>query len=205
VVDIVGTTSSTSFTWPATFGGRHHSPPYSIFNDYPWGLHPNGTFSWDSQMKVPNLGLLLSQKLRRSYLLQIKPFWNMQGDYLIFPKKDLSNSVLHSQIKDYLTPTLRGFVVRSQIPNLTPIPSFDHNSCTSGFNEQCENTLNIYTSIHFQWYLGGPIWCLFSLPTKALNIRNSHTSAIPKVGVHLGVIGLHPLHFPQIANPMLGL
>jgi hypothetical protein len=35
----------------------------------------------------------------------------------------------------------------------------------------------------------------FSFSTKALNIHNSCTSVIPKVGVHLGVIGLHSLHF----------
>jgi hypothetical protein len=76
-------------------------------------------------------------------------------------------------------------------------------------------------------YLGGSIWCLFAFPTKSLNIHNSRTSAIPKVGMHLGVIGLHPLHSPPfvkmcfttkhtlglmgpctshfIINPMLGL
>ncbi len=52
--------------------------------------------------------------------------------------KDLSNGVLHILIKDYLTPTLRGFMVKSQIPNLTPAPSFDHNSCILGLHEQCE-------------------------------------------------------------------
>jgi hypothetical protein len=62
---------------------------------------------------------------------------------------------------------------------------------------------------------------------KALNIHNSLMSAIPKEGMHLGVIGLHPLHSPPfvkvcfipkhtlglmgpctshlIVNPMLGL
>jgi hypothetical protein len=45
------------------------------------------------------------------------------------PQKDLSNGVFDPPIKDHLTPTLRGLVVGSQIPNLTPNPSFDHNSC----------------------------------------------------------------------------
>jgi hypothetical protein len=71
------------------------------------------------------------------------------------------------------------------------------------------------------------MWCIFPFPTKALNIHNSYTNTIPKVDVHLGIIGLHPLHFPSfvkvcftpkhtldlmglctshlIANPMLGL
>jgi hypothetical protein len=38
------------------------------------------------------------------------------------------------------------------------------------------------------------------LPTKALNIRNFHANATPKVGVHLGVIGLHPLHSPPFVK-----
>jgi hypothetical protein len=73
----------------------------------------------------------------------------------------------------------------------------------------------------------GLIWCFFAFPTKVLNIHNSHMNAIPKVGMHLGVIGLHPLHSPPfvkvcftlqhtlslmgpcishlVTNPMLGL
>jgi hypothetical protein len=120
-----------------------------------------------------------------------------------------------------------GFVVESQISNLTLAPSFDHKLCKSGLNEQCEGTLNIYVSRPFSWYHGGSIWCLFAFSTKALNICNSCTSATLKVGVHLGVIGLHPLHYPPfvrvcftpkhtfgfmgpctshfVTNPMLGL
>ncbi len=79
----------------------------------------------------------------------------------------------------------------------------------------------------FSKVYGGLIWCFFAFPTKAVNICNSHTSAIPKVVLHLGVIGLHPLHYPPfvrvcftlkhifslmgpcishfVTNPMLGL
>ncbi len=38
------------------------------------------------------------------------------------------------------------------------------------------------------------------LSTKVLNIHNSHTSATLKVGVHLGVIRLHPLHSPPFVK-----
>jgi hypothetical protein len=38
------------------------------------------------------------------------------------------------------------------------------------------------------------------LPTKALNIRNFRANATPKVGVHLGIIGLHPLQFPPFVK-----
>jgi hypothetical protein len=34
-------------------------------------------------------------------------------------------------------------MVESQIPILIPAPSFDHNLCKLGLNEQCEGTLNI--------------------------------------------------------------
>jgi hypothetical protein len=36
------------------------------------------------------------------------------------PQKDISNGVLHTPIKNHLTPALKGFVVKNQIPNLTP-------------------------------------------------------------------------------------
>jgi hypothetical protein len=85
-------------------------------------------------------------------------------------------------------------MVGNQIPYLTPTLSFDHNSCKSSLNEQCDGTLSIYTSRPFQWYPRGPMSCIFAFPTKVLNICNSHTSVIPKVGMHLGIIGIHPLH-----------
>jgi hypothetical protein len=33
-------------------GGSHHLPPYNIFCDSPWGLHPNGVF-----FGTPKLGI----------------------------------------------------------------------------------------------------------------------------------------------------
>jgi len=41
---------------------------------------------------------------------------------------------------------------------------------------------------------------LFSFSTKALNICNSCMSVTPKVGVHLGIIGLHLLHSPSFVR-----
>jgi hypothetical protein len=65
------------------------------------------------------------------------------------PQKDLSNGVLQAPIRDHLTPSLRGFVVGSQIPNFTLDPSFDHKLCILVLNEQCKETLGIYTSRPF--------------------------------------------------------
>jgi len=36
-------------------GGSRHLPPYSILCSSPWDLHPNGSFSQDSQSGVPKL------------------------------------------------------------------------------------------------------------------------------------------------------
>ncbi len=82
-MDLIGTILSISFTWPATFVRRHHSPPYSILCASPWGLHPNVIFPQDSQVGVPKLGLLLSQNFRCSHLFQIKFFFKVRGQYLI--------------------------------------------------------------------------------------------------------------------------
>jgi hypothetical protein len=56
-------------------------------------------------------------------------------------QQDLFNGVFFSPIGDDLTPDLRGFVVESQIGNLTLDLSFDHNSCISNVNGQCKGTL----------------------------------------------------------------
>jgi hypothetical protein len=88
VADLVGTTSSTSFTQPTTFGNKCHSPPYNIFYDSPQGPHPNVIFPQDSQVWVSKFGLLLSQNFERSYLFQIKFVLKMQGQHLILLKKN---------------------------------------------------------------------------------------------------------------------
>ncbi len=110
-------------------------------------------------------------------------------------QKDLCNGVLHALIINHLTPNLRGFVVGSQILNLILNPSFDHNSCIWGLNEQWEGTLGIYTLMFFQWYLGGPISCLFAFSTNVLNFWDFRMNVAPKVRVHLGSISCTLRHF----------
>jgi len=83
VMDLVGMTSGTSFTQLATFGRRHHSPPYNIFYAFSWRLYPNVTFPWVFRMGVPKLELLLSLNFRRSYISQIKFVLKVRGQYLI--------------------------------------------------------------------------------------------------------------------------
>jgi len=46
---------TTRHTPRSGLGGSHHLPPYSILYATPPTLHPNGFFSWDSQVGVPKL------------------------------------------------------------------------------------------------------------------------------------------------------
>jgi hypothetical protein len=46
----------------------------------------------------------------------------------------------------------------------------------------------------------GPNLIFFAFPTKVLNIKDSCTRVTPKVGVHLGIIGLHPMHSPPFVK-----
>ncbi len=102
--------------------GSHHLPPYSILCSSPPRLHPNGSFSQDSQVRVP--------KLSRNY-----PGWspgtlrahNSQLNQSCSPRQDLSNDVSHSQIGCREEADSRLLVVGSQTASLTPGPSFAHN------------------------------------------------------------------------------
>jgi len=120
-------------------------------------------------------------------------FWAHNG--FILAHKKIFLAVYSTLQLDLIWPLLS-----RDLWNFTLALSFDHNSCKSSWNEQCESTLSIYTSRPFKWCPRGPIWCLFAFPTKAPNIRNSHMNATLKVGVHFGVIGLHPLHFPPFVR-----
>ncbi len=135
VADLVETTSNTSFTWPATFGRRHHSPPYSILCASPRGLHPNVIFSQDSQVGVPKLGLLLSQNFGRSYISSNQVYFESARAISYSSWKYLSNDVYHAPIGLHLTPDFKGFIIKSQVFYLTHAPSFDCNSCKSCLNE----------------------------------------------------------------------
>jgi hypothetical protein len=70
--------------------------------------------------KVPKLGLLLSWNFGRSYIFQKKTYSEHARAICYSPQKNLSKGVLHYPIIGHLTPSLRGFMVKSQIPNLIP-------------------------------------------------------------------------------------
>ncbi len=130
-------------------GGSHHLPPYSILCSSPPRLHPNGSFSRDSQVGVlklsrvgvpglwtviaprPELGL--GQGLNQSYSSH----------------RELFNAVLHSLRRRQEEVNSRLLMVGSQIDSLTPGPSFAHNLGCRCPNGQCEAILGIYTSRAF--------------------------------------------------------
>jgi hypothetical protein len=80
--DLMGTTSSTSFTRPTTFRRRNQSPPYSILYASPQGLHPNVTFFRDSQVKSQNWDSCCPKTLEAHIFLK-SSFSKMKGQHLI--------------------------------------------------------------------------------------------------------------------------
>jgi hypothetical protein len=92
------------------------------------------------------------------------------------------------------------FLVRSQIGNLTPIPSFGNNLCFRYLNEQCKPISDIYVPRAFQWYkkrykpLSFDPWNCF------MKFRESTETPSPKVGVALGVWGFTPSHFLTLSG-----
>jgi hypothetical protein len=110
-------------------------------------------------LETPKIGTLVIPKLWMLISSSNQNYLEHMRALSYNPKKDISKGVSHVTIRDHLTPTLRGFVIGSQISNMIPAPSFDHNSCILGLNEQFDGILNIYTSRPFQWYFGGLIWC----------------------------------------------
>jgi hypothetical protein len=130
----------------------HHLPPYSILCVTPSHLHPNGTFSRDSQGGVPKLfqfGLLeLWQLITPCSNLQLG--WGLKKNYI--SPWELSNGVSHSTCTHQGRVDSWLLVIGSQIANLTPGPSFIHNLCCRCSNGSCEAIFNIYASWPFQWY-----------------------------------------------------
>jgi hypothetical protein len=146
-----GNTTSLDSPRPG-FGGNHHLPPYSILYIRLRRLHPNGTFSRDSQSGVPKLsqfGLLRLWATTTS-----RPdLWSGQGlNKTCSPPQEFSNTMSHSAWWRWIRVDSRLLVVRSQTVNLIPDPSFAHNLSCRCPNDSCEAILDIYTSRPFQQY-----------------------------------------------------
>jgi hypothetical protein len=89
-------------------------------------------------------------------------------------------------------------VVRNQIGNLIPNPSFDHNLYFKCPNGSWEPILDIYVLRAFQWYkeIFNPI--SFDSYNRPLKIWDSIGTPTPKLGVHLGVCEFIPSHSPTL-------
>jgi len=97
-------------------GGSHHLPPYSILCSCLPHLHPNGSFSHDSQSGVPKLSRFGLPGLWT--LITPRPKlgsgWGLNQS--CSPLQELFNSVLH-------------FMTRSQVTGWNPLGGFTKSSC----------------------------------------------------------------------------
>jgi hypothetical protein len=159
--------------------GNHHLPPYSILCASPWGPHPNGILSQDSQMRVPKL-----PKLGFPWLWGLVTLcadfglrWGLKK--ICSPHWELFNDMLHAACTQGNPINSWLLVVGSQIGNLTPGLSFDHNLCLKCPNGSCKSIFDIYVSRAFQCFnLMG-----FDPCNHSLKVWESIGIPIPKVGV----------------------
>ncbi len=190
-----GNTNSLDSARPK-LGGSHHLPPYSILYVTPPHLHPNGSFSRDSQSGVPKLSQfgLLGLWAFITSCSDLRLGWGLKRT--CSSPRELSNGVLHSTYthRDRVDSWL--LVVGSQTSNLTPNLSFDHNLCYKCPNGSCKAILDIFTSKPFQWYKKHLKARCFDPCTWALNFRESRRtleeSQVPFSGVWVATS-----HFPQ--------
>jgi hypothetical protein len=154
-------------------GGSHHLPPYSILYSSSPHLHPNGSFSWDSQSGVPKLSQF---GLPRLWTL-ITPHPELGSgrglNQSCSSPRELSNSVSHftymyrNRVASWL------LVVGSQITSLTTGPSFDQNLHCICPNGSCKVVLDIYTLRPFQWCTERRNARFFVPYNRALSFRES--------------------------------
>ncbi len=124
-------------------GGSHHLPPYSILYSFPPHLHPNGSFSQDSQSGVPKLSRFGLPRLWASITSRPELGSGRGLNQSCSSRRELSNSVLHFTCMHRDRVDSRLLVVGSQIVSLTPGPYFDHNLCCKCPNGSCEAILDI--------------------------------------------------------------
>jgi hypothetical protein len=108
--------------------------------------------SQDSELgvpKLPKLGLpQLWGPITSCAHLQLK--WGFKQS--CSPYRDLSNGMSHATCMQQNRVDSRLLVIKSQIVNLTPSPSFGHNLCFRFPNGSCKPILDIYVLRTFQSY-----------------------------------------------------
>jgi hypothetical protein len=131
-------------------GRSHHLPPYSILCVSSWRLHPNGSFSRDSQVGVPKLSRVGVPGLWTATAPRPELGSGQVLNQSCSSRRELFNAVLHSLRRRREEVDSRLLVVGSQIGSLTPGPSFAHNLGYRCSNDQCEAIFDIYVSKPFQ-------------------------------------------------------
>ncbi len=175
-------------------GGSHHLPPYSILYSSPRRLHPNDSFSRDSQVGVPKLSRVEVLRLWTPISLDFRVRSRRVLNQSCNSRRELSKVVLHSRIGCQEEVDSRLLVVGSQTANLTLDFSFGHNLCFRCLNEQCKPILDIYVSRAFQWYKERHKPLNFDPWNRSLKFQESTGTPSPKVGVALGVWVFTPSH-----------
>jgi hypothetical protein len=180
--------------------GSHHLPPYSILYTSPWGPHPNGFLSRDSQMGLPKfsqLGLPLLWR-RITSCVDLWSRWSLKQSCT--PLQKLSNGMLHVAWTQGNQVYSRLLMVRSQTTNLTLNLFFGYNLCFRCLNGQCEPIFYIYASISFQWYKHLFQEMSFDPCNCALKIWESIWDSNSQHGSLLGCEGSCPHTFCTLEN-----
>jgi len=110
-------------------GGSHHLPPYSILCISPPHLHSNDIFSRDSQSGVPKLSRLGLSGLCTFITFRSNLRLGRGQKQSCISLRELFKGVSHTPYTNPNRVDSRLLVDGSQIANLTPGPSFDHNLC----------------------------------------------------------------------------
>jgi hypothetical protein len=121
------------------------------------------------------------------------------------PRRELSNGISHVTCTWGNSSDSRLLVVRSQIANLTPEPSFGYNLCFKCLNGSCEP---IYVSRSFHWYKEFFNPLSFDLYNCSLKLWESIGTPIPKVEAPLEMwrfIFSHFLTLPRTCGETFGL
>ncbi len=136
--------------------GSHHLPPYSILCSFAPRLHPNGSFSRDSQSEIRKLSWFGLPRLWAFITSRPKLGSGRGLNQSCSFRQELFNAMSHSCCKRRDEVDSRLLVVGSQTASLTHGPSFAHNLGCICSNGSCEAILDIYTSRPFQWYKEHP-------------------------------------------------
>ncbi len=181
-------------------GGSHHPSPYSILCSSAQRLHPNGSFSWDSQGGVPKLSRLGLPGLWAFITSRLKLGLGWGLNQSCSSCRELFNAMSHSCCKRREEVDSQLLVVGSQTTNLTPGPSFAHNLGCRCPNGSCKAILDIYTSRPFQWYKEHSNERRLDPWTRALSFQESRRTP----SSHFWECGLHLHTYPKVGLRKIG-